>query len=73
MRFKIQGEKEEVNEGTFTTVVEVLGKKAIEKLIEDKLFAELSELEKQIVGLRARIEKLEEEISIKRREPLKLE
>lgn len=73
MRFKIQGEKEEVDENRMTTVVEILGKKAIEKLIEDKIRTSLSSVEKDIADLRNRVYSLEEQVAIKRRELIKLE
>lgn len=73
MRFKIQGEKEEVDENRMTTVVEILGKKAIEKLIEDKIRNSLGSVEKDIADLRNRVYSLEEQVAIKRRELIKLE
>jgi hypothetical protein len=73
MRFKIQGEKEEIDEKQMTTVVEILGKKAIEKLIEDKIMNSLGSVEKDIADLRNRVYALEEQASMKRRELIKLE
>ena len=74
MRFKIHGEKEENDKDKdYTNVVEILEKKAIEKFIDDKLYAVSKDLERQISLLRERVDKLEEEVAIKRRELLKLE
>ena len=73
MRFKIQGEKEEIDETRLTTVVEILGKKAIENLIDKKIAETFGDLERQIKELRDRVYSLEEQIAIKRKELLKLE
>lgn len=71
MRFKIQGEKEEIDENRMTTVVEILGKNAIEKLIEDKMRNYLGSLEKDIADLRNRVYALEEDLSILKRKELR--
>lgn len=75
MRFKIHGEKEEIDEKTMTmtTIIEILGRKSIEKLIDDKIYQTFKDLEKQMSDLRNRVYSLEEQITIKRRELFKLE
>lgn len=72
MRFKIHGEKEKLDD-KITTVVEILGKKAIENMMEEKIRKTCNDLERQILELRERVDKLEEETRIKRKELLKLE
>lgn len=75
MRFKLHGEKDDGDDEktNYGTVVEILGKKAIERFVEDKVKERVKDLERQVSDLRDRVYKLEEELIIKRREILKLE
>jgi len=73
MKFKIQGEQEEVIDSKFSTVVEILGKRAIEKLIDNKTNEVLKDLNKEIQELRQRVLNLEEDMAIKRKEFIKFQ
>ena len=72
MRFKIHGEKEKLEDNPSAVVVEILGKNAVMKLIDERFYHIAQDLEKQIYNLNKRLDKLEEEVAIKRRELLKL-
>jgi hypothetical protein len=77
MKFKIQGEQEVDENNSTYSLIEILGKKAIEKLIDNKIdeFTDksLKPLFKENEELRQKILNLEETISIKRKEPLKFD